>query len=123
MKNKSHLQDYLIITIGVLLIVSFILGFKLYNKSGDIDSNLNYELQKYKDGEEYLNRLIENNQKSILLLKLSNDSLMKVNEDINKKRKINYKKYQDEIKRNKNVSNDSVVVIIDSILRSNNIRK
>ncbi len=122
MKNL-HLYDWLILVIIALLILSTTLSIKLFKRNDELNHSRDstvYKIEEAFTTEKFLNRIIENQQRSIYYIKSKNDSLDDINEAINKKRKINYKLYLNEKQRN--IPNDSVNVIIDSILRSNNIR-
>ena len=121
--KKLHTYDWMLITIFILLISCGFLSVKLFKRNDELNHSRDSTLYKIEEAittEKFLNRIIESQQKSIYYIKSKNDSLDDINKDINNKRKINYKLYLNEKQRN--ISNDSVSIIIDSILRSNNIR-
>ena len=121
--KKLHTYDWMLITIFILLISCGFLSVKLIKRNDELNHSRDSTLYKIEEAittEKFLNRIIESQQKSIYYIKSKNDSLDDINKDINNKRKINYKLYLNEKQRN--ISNDSVSIIIDSILRSNNIR-
>jgi len=116
-----YVYDWMVIIIAVLIIICTILSIKLYKKTG-IEEVLIENIQS-SENEKILQSKINEHFNIIVDLRKHNDSLIKANENIDKRRKINYKNYQNELQRNKRINTVSGAnIVIDSILRANGYR-
>jgi hypothetical protein len=125
--KKLTFNDYIILIILCLFILSTILGIGWYNEHKNKVDNINtlsIELEQYKLNELNLTKSIVTKQMKIKELNIINDSLNSEIVEIDKKRKINYNKYQNELKKDKQIITiKSANIVVDSILRANNIRR
>ena len=86
MKNKILDYNYSIIIIILLLLFISLMVYKLHKLDNGCDSKLNYQLEQSIENEHFLNNLIENQNSKIIYLNNTKDSLIKLNNDVNKKR-------------------------------------
>lgn len=114
--------------IAILAILSFIvgiaIGYYICNKqNASNDKDIIDEIEAYRTSAIATDALIESQLNEIEELSNVNDSIELLKVEIDKKRAINYKKYQDEVKRNKRiVTVNDASIVIDSILRSKGFR-
>jgi len=119
-------NDYIILSIIGLVIITGITTCGWYNEFSDSTDKSNCienQYNEFKKRESVLNDSIRLKQQEIVELNRLNDSLSLQMVDNNKKIKLNYNKYQNELKKDKNINSiKSANYIVDSILRSKGIR-
>jgi len=122
--KKLTYVDWMIITIAIMSIVIFIMGYNIYSiskKKDEVIINYNESFKKLDDS---VDIVVFNYERQISHLEIRFNSLQKSLDSIKTKEINNKRKYEKSISYNKsNFNNGTISIVIDSILRSKNIRR
>lgn len=129
MKTLKELTfyDYIILLILGLFITTGISVYGWYNEYSNNNKkseSIEKRYEEYRNKELLFNDSLKLKQNEIIELNKLNDLLSLKLVEVGKQKKRNYNKYENEIKKDKNITTiNSANNIVDSILRTNKIRQ
>ena len=121
--KKLTYVDWMIITIAIMSVIIFAIGYSIYSiskKKDEVAINYNESFKKMDDS---VDIVVFNYERQISHLEMKFDLLQKSLDSIKTKEINNKRKYEKSINYNqRNFNNGTINIVIDSILRSKNIR-